>query len=89
MYILNSIGLMLIQQTQVTGAWDWGLVLAIAGAVAATLFAGIGSAIGIGLAAQVADGVLSEDPDKFGSLFLLVVFEKSGSRNSIRRFFFI
>ncbi len=73
MYILNSIGLMLIQQTAATGVWDWGLVLAIAGAVAAALFAGIGSAIGIGLAAQVADGVLSEDPDKFGSLFLLVV----------------
>ncbi len=50
-----------------------GLAIAIGGAALATILGGIGSAIGIGLAAQVANGVLSEDPEKFGSLFLLVV----------------
>jgi V/A-type H+-transporting ATPase subunit K len=49
-----------------------GLAIAIAGA-GITAFAGIGSVIGIGLAGQAATGVLREDPEKFGSLFLLVV----------------
>ncbi|PKL38505.1 MAG: permease [Spirochaetae bacterium HGW-Spirochaetae-1] len=50
-----------------------GLAIAIAGAAMAALVAGIGSAVGIGLPAQAAAGVLREDPEKFGSLFLLVV----------------
>jgi V/A-type H+-transporting ATPase subunit K len=49
-----------------------GLTLAILGAASAALFAGIGSAIGVGLAGQAASGVMSEDPEKFGSLLLLV-----------------
>lgn len=52
---------------------DLGLAYGILGAAAAAIFAGIGSAIGIGYAAKVANGVLAEDPDKFGSLFILVV----------------
>ena len=52
---------------------DWGLTVAIAGAASAAIFSGIGSAIGINYAAQVADGVLSEDPEKFGSLLVMVV----------------
>lgn len=51
---------------------DIGLALALLGCVLAVLPAGIGSAIGIGLAANVAAGVLSEDPKKFGNLFILV-----------------
>jgi V/A-type H+-transporting ATPase subunit K len=50
-----------------------GLAYGILGAAFAAVFAGIGSAIGIGYAAKVAAGVLAEDPDKFGSLFILVV----------------
>lgn len=50
-----------------------GLAIAITGAAMAALVAGIGSAIGIGYPAQAAAGVLREDPEKFGSLFLLVV----------------
>ena len=50
----------------------FGLALAIAGAVVAAITAGIGSAIGIGTAAQVANGVLAEDPKKFGNVFILV-----------------
>ena len=50
-----------------------GLAIAIASGGIAALMAGIGSAIGIGLPGQAASGVLREDPEKFGSLFLLVV----------------
>ncbi len=48
-----------------------GLTLAILGGAMAVLMAGIGSAIGIGLAGQAATGVMSEDPSKFGSMLLL------------------
>lgn len=48
-----------------------GLTLAILGGALAVLMAGIGSAIGIGLAGQAASGVMSEDPSKFGSMLLL------------------
>ncbi len=49
-----------------------GLTLAILGGAAAFLLAGTGSAVGVGLAGQAASGVMSEDPEKFGSLLLLV-----------------
>lgn len=44
----------------------------IAGAAIAVFLAGFGSSIGISTAGQTADGVLTEDPDKFGSLLILV-----------------
>lgn len=51
---------------------SYGLAVAIAGGALAAILGGIGSAIGIGYAAQAANGVLSEDPEKFGSLLILV-----------------
>ena len=51
----------------------YGTVLALAGAVMAALLAGIGSAIGIRIAASSASGVLSERPERYGQLFILVV----------------
>ncbi len=48
-----------------------GLTLAIFGGALAVFLAGIGSAIGVGLAGQAASGVMSEDPSKFGSMLLL------------------
>ena len=51
---------------------ELGLGIAILGAALAAILGGIGSAIGVSLTAQVANGVLSEDPEKFGTLFLLV-----------------
>jgi V/A-type H+-transporting ATPase subunit K len=48
-----------------------GLVLAIIGAALAVLLAGIGSAVAVSAVGQSALGVLSEDPDKFGSLLIL------------------
>lgn len=50
----------------------FGLLMAILGCVAAVLPAGIGSAMGIRLVAEVANGVIAEDPKKFGGLFILV-----------------
>jgi V/A-type H+-transporting ATPase subunit K len=49
-----------------------GIIFAIFGAALAMLFAGSGSAIGIGYAGAAANGVLSEDPDKFGIMLILV-----------------
>ncbi|UCG91493.1 MAG: V-type ATP synthase subunit K [candidate division WOR-3 bacterium] len=51
---------------------SFGFAIAIAGGALAAIFGGVGSAIGIGYAAQAANGVLSEDPEKFGSLLILV-----------------
>ncbi|MGI6733573.1 MAG: V-type ATP synthase subunit K [Anaerovoracaceae bacterium] len=47
-----------------------GVFLAMAGAAVAAI-AGIGSAIGIGIAGQAAAGVISEDPKKFGQTLIL------------------
>ena len=44
-----------------TGA-GYGMMMAIAGAAVAAIFAGIGSAIGIGYPGRAAAGVLAEDP---------------------------
>ncbi|MFQ5901362.1 MAG: V-type ATP synthase subunit K [Thermodesulfobacteriota bacterium] len=49
-----------------------GLAMAIAGAAMAAFLGGIGSSIGVATAGRVASGVLSEDPEKFGRLFILV-----------------
>ncbi len=49
-----------------------GLTLGIFGGALACVLGGIGSAIGVGLAGQASSGVMSEDPEKFGSLLLLV-----------------
>ncbi|MFQ6108668.1 MAG: V-type ATP synthase subunit K [Candidatus Aminicenantales bacterium] len=49
-----------------------GLTIAIMGGAMAAILGGIGSAIGVGLAGQASSGVMSEDPEKFGSLLLLV-----------------
>ena len=49
-----------------------GLTVAILGGALAAILGGIGSAIGVGLAGQASSGVMSEDPEKFGSLLLLV-----------------
>jgi len=48
-----------------------GITLAIFGAALAAGLAGTGSAIGCGIVGEVAAGVVSEDPDKFGLTLLL------------------
>ncbi|MBU1118442.1 V-type ATP synthase subunit K [Patescibacteria group bacterium] len=48
-----------------------GLALAIAGAAFAAIFAGIGSAVGVGTAGRAGAGVVSEKPELFGKVLLL------------------
>lgn len=48
-----------------------GLALAVLGAVVAALFAGIGSAKGVGLVGEAASGVVSVDPSKFSKVLIL------------------
>ncbi len=45
-----------------------GIVFALVGAALAALMAGIGSAIGVGIAGEAAAGVVTEDPQKFGKV---------------------
>jgi len=52
---------------------DYALGIAYLGAALAAFMAGIGSAVGIGIAGRSATGVLSEKPERYGQLFLQVV----------------
>jgi V/A-type H+-transporting ATPase subunit K len=47
--------------------------IAYLGVALAAFMAGIGSAVGIGIAGRSATGVLSEKPERYGQLFLMVV----------------
>jgi len=51
---------------------EMGLFYALLGTALAVFCCGIGSSIGVGTAGDAANGVLSEDPDKFGNMLLLV-----------------
>ena len=61
-----------MEEAVVSGFNLFSLAIPIAGAALAVFLAGFGSAKGIGLAGQAANGVLAEDPDKFGQLLILV-----------------
>ena len=50
---------------------DLGIVYALLGAAVAVLFAGCGSAIGVGIAGQAASGVVTEDPSKFAKVLII------------------
>jgi len=52
---------------------EFGLPLGVVGAALAAFMAGIGSAVGIGIAGRAATGVLTEKPERYPQLFLLVV----------------
>ena len=51
---------------------DIGLALSMAGVAIAVLLGGIGSAWGVAIAAEAAGGVMTEDPEKFGRLLVMV-----------------
>lgn len=53
------------------GNLSTGTFIALVGAVLAAAMAGIGSAIGVGVAGKAAAGVTSEDPDKFSKCLVL------------------
>lgn len=48
-----------------------GLFYALLGASLAVLMAGMGSAIGVGIAGQAASGVMTEDPSKFAKVLVM------------------
>ncbi len=48
-----------------------GTALAVLGAATAAFLAGMGSAKGVGIAGEAANGVVSEDPSKFGKALIL------------------
>jgi V/A-type H+-transporting ATPase subunit K len=50
-----------------------GMALALFGAGLAAFLAGVGSAYGISIAARAATGVLSEKPERYGQMFIMVV----------------
>jgi len=50
-----------------------GLVFALTGAALAVFLAGIGSSVGLTVAAKSATAVLSEKPERYGALMLMVV----------------
>ncbi len=50
-----------------------GLTFALIGAAVAVFLSGIGSAIGLGAASKSATAVLSEKPERYGTLMLLVL----------------
>jgi len=51
----------------------YGMILALGSAGLAALLPGIGSAIGIRIAGRSATGVLSEKPERYAQMFLMVV----------------
>jgi V/A-type H+-transporting ATPase subunit K len=50
-----------------------GMALALLGAGLAAFLGGVGSAYGISIAARAATGVLSEKPERYGQMFIMVV----------------
>ena len=52
---------------------DYGMALALLGAGMAAFLAGVGSAFGISIAGRSATGVLSEKPERYGQMFVMVV----------------
>ena len=51
--------------------FEWGPILAAAGAALAAGLAGSGSALGVGIAGEAAAGMLAENPDRFGTVLVL------------------
>ena len=57
-------------------SFDWntlGIVFALLGGMLAALMAGIGSAVGVGMAGQAAAGAVTENPSLFGKAMTLPV----------------
>jgi V/A-type H+-transporting ATPase subunit K len=52
---------------------EYGMALALFGAGMAAFLSGVGSAYGIAIAGRSAAGVLSEKPERYGQMFIMVV----------------
>ena len=53
-----------------------GIVFALLGAASAVFLAGMGSAIGVGVAGQAASGVVTEDPNKFAKVLIMQLLDR-------------
>lgn len=51
---------------------ELGLALSLAGAAVAVFLGGMGSSWGVAIAGEAAAGVLTEDPEKFGRLLVMI-----------------
>lgn len=51
--------------------WNWGVLIALSGAILSAMLSGIGSAIGVGKAGDAAAGAVTEDPSLFGKVLIL------------------
>ncbi len=51
---------------------DLGLVLSLIGAAVAAMVSGAGAAAGVSIPGRAANGLLSEEPEKFGNCLILV-----------------
>jgi V/A-type H+-transporting ATPase subunit K len=51
---------------------DLGLILSLIGAAAAATVSGAGAAAGVSIPGRAANGLLSEEPEKFGNCLILV-----------------
>ena len=56
---------------ETVNGFSYGLAFALIGAALAAFLAGIGSSMGVGIAGEAGNGVLSEDPNKFGYVLAL------------------
>ncbi len=56
-------------------AGELGVVYGLLGAAIAVLFAGAGSALGVGIAGQAASGVVTEDPSKFVKVLIMQLLQ--------------
>jgi V/A-type H+-transporting ATPase subunit K len=66
-----------------------GFALAILGMSSVIVLGGIGSSIGVGLAAQMASGAIAEEPQKFGKLIPFIVLPGTQGFYSLLIGFFV
>jgi len=56
---------------------EMGYLLSVLGAAIVATFSGVGSAYGVSIPARAANGLLSEEPEKFGNTLILVALPGS------------
>ncbi len=70
-YAQDATTALAVTEPGIWGSVNWGLVFAVFGASLATFGGGYGSSIGVGVAGEVGNAVLTEDGKKFGQVLLL------------------
>jgi len=68
---------------------EFGLALAVTGAAITAILGAIGSAWGISIAAETSGGVLTEDPEKFGKVLVLLALPGTQGFYAFLGMFFI